>query len=188
MNINTMCGVGMALHKIIALVGMMGAGKSSLGRRLAMRLDVPFFDADIEIAKAAGCSIPEIFTRYGEKAFRDCERKVLARLLTEPPHILATGGGAFMDETTRNQIRQHAVSMWITAPVDVLVSRVQRKGGERPLLKEGDPCETLTRLLAEREPFYRQADLTVVSENVPHAETVEHMVQALKQFGVCEEV
>lgn len=177
----------MSLHKIVALVGMMGAGKSSLGRRLAQRLNVPFFDADIEIAKAAGCSIPEIFTRYGEKAFRDCERKVLSRLLTEPPHILATGGGAFMDATTRDHIRTHAVSMWIKAPVEVLVSRVQRKGGERPLLKEGDLCETLTRLLAEREPFYTQADLTVVSENVPHGETVDRMVEILKQVGICEE-
>lgn len=177
----------MALRKIVALVGIMGVGKSSLGKRLAQRLGVPFFDTDIEIVKAAGCSIPEIFTRYGESAFRDCERKVLSRLLVESPHILATGGGAFVNNETRAQIRQHAVSMWIQAPVDVLVTRVQRKN-DRPLLKGGDPHDILTRLLAERAPFYAEADLTIHSEDVPHAETVERMVQCLKQFGVCEEV
>lgn len=176
----------MSLKRIVALVGMMGAGKSSLGRRLAGRLEVPFYDADIEIAKAAGCSIPEIFRRYGETAFRDCERKVLARLLAEPPHILATGGGAFMNEETRNRIESNAISMWIKAPVEVLAARVSRKG-DRPLLKGGDPQEILTRLLAEREPFYTLADMTVVSENVPHEVTVERMLECLKQYGVCEE-
>lgn len=176
----------MGLKRIVALVGMMGAGKSSLGRRLAARLQVPFYDTDVEIVRAAGCTIPEIFRRYGEAAFRDCERKVLTRLLAEPPHILATGGGAFMSEETRNRIESNAVSLWIKAPVEVLAARVSRKG-DRPLLKGGDPHEILSRLLREREPFYALADMTVLSENVPHEVTVEHMVKCLKQHGVCEE-
>ena len=175
------------LTRIVALVGMMGAGKSSLGRRLASRLSVPFHDADAEIVIAAGCTIPEIFSRYGESAFRDCERKVLGRLLEEPPHILATGGGAFIDPGTRARIKQCAVSIWISAPVEVLLSRVQRKD-DRPLLKDGDPHEILERLLREREPVYAQADLTVTSENAPHAETVERMLELLKERGVCEEI
>jgi shikimate kinase len=176
----------MSLTQIVTLVGMMGAGKSSLGRRLAARLKVPFRDTDGEIVKAAGCTIPEIFTRYGEAAFRDCERKVLDRLLSEPPHVLATGGGAFMNPETRAKIKETAVSLWIKAPIDVLLARVLRKD-DRPLLKSGDPKEILERLLSEREPVYAQADLTVVSENVPHAETVECMIRLLTEHGVYEE-
>jgi shikimate kinase len=176
----------MKLNRIIALVGMMGAGKSSLGRRLAVRLNVPFRDADAEIAAAAGCTIPEIFSRYGEAAFRDCERKVLCRLLAEPPHVLATGGGAFMDENTRARIKASAASMWIDAPLDVLLSRVQRKD-DRPLLKQGDPREILERLLQQRGPIYALADMTIVSGDAPHAETVERMIEMLEQNGICEE-
>lgn len=176
----------MSLKRIVALIGMMGAGKSSLGRRLAARLNVPFRDADVEIVQAAGCSIPEIFNRYGESAFRDCERKVLDRLLNEPPHILATGGGAFMNMQTRTKIKDNAVSLWIKAPLDVLLTRVMRKD-DRPLLKSGDPKEILEALLREREPIYAMADLTVESLNVPHAETVEHMVKRLADFGAYEE-
>jgi shikimate kinase len=176
----------MRLTRIVALVGMMGAGKSALGRRLAAKLNVPFYDSDAEVVVAAGCTIPEIFRRYGEPAFRECERKVLDRLLNAPPHILATGGGAFMNEYTRSRIKTSAVSMWIDAPIDVLLTRVQRKD-DRPLLKNGDPREIMTRLLKEREPFYALADLKVTSNDVPHAETVEHMVELLKQLGVCEE-
>ena len=174
------------LHRIVALIGMMGAGKSSLGRRLAARLGVPFRDADAEIVCAAGFSIPEIFERYGEAAFRDCERKVLDRLLDAPPFVLATGGGAFMNPDTRARIKERAVSIWISAPVEVLLMRVQRKG-DRPLLKDGDPREILARLLAEREPVYALADLTVTSENGPHADTVERMMEMLKEHGFCEE-
>jgi shikimate kinase len=176
----------MKLKRIVALVGMMGAGKSSLGRRLAARLDVPFRDADAEIVAAAGCTIPEIFSRYGEVAFRDCERKVLDRLLDEPPYILATGGGAFMNPATRDRIKGCAVSIWINASLDVLLSRVQRKD-DRPLLKGGDPREILARLLKEREPVYALADLTILSDDAPHAETVERMIDLLKRHGVCEE-
>ena len=174
------------LRRTIALVGMMGAGKSSIGRRLATRLKVPFQDADDEIEQAAGCTVADIFARYGEPAFRDGERKVIERLLTEPPHVLATGGGAFIDPGTRARMKDCAVSVWIKAPVDVLLSRIQRKD-DRPLLKTGDPREVMERLLKEREPVYAEADLTVSSENGPHAETVERIVTALKERGVCED-
>jgi len=165
---------------------MMGAGKSSIGRRLAARLKVPFRDADGEIEDAAGCMVEEIFARYGESAFRDCERKVIDRLLAEPPHVLATGGGAFIDPETRAHMKNCAVSVWIKAPVDVLLARVQRKD-DRPLLKTGDPREVLERLLKEREPIYAEADLTIESESGPHTGTLERIVAALKERGVCEE-
>ena len=174
------------LRRTIALVGMMGAGKSSIGRRLATRLKVPFRDADSEIEQAAGCTVAEIFAQYGETAFRDGERKVIDRLLAEPPHVLATGGGAFIDPETRARMKVSAVSVWIKAPVDVLLSRVQRKD-DRPLLKTGDPREVLERLLNERAPIYAEADLAIESENGPHAETVERIVAALKERGVCVE-
>jgi len=171
------------LTRTIALVGMMGAGKSSIGRRLAARMQVEFRDADHEIEIAAGCQIPEIFDRYGEAAFRDCERKVISRLLGEAPHVLATGGGAFMDADTRTRIVQSAVSVWIKAPVEVLLARVKRKDN-RPLLKAGDPHEILTRLLAEREPTYAMADITLESQNGPHADTVDKLMAALTERGV----
>ena len=171
------------LTRTIALVGMMGAGKSSIGRRLAARMEVEFRDADHEIEVAAGCPIPEIFERYGEPAFRDCERKVISRLLGESPHVLATGGGAFMDAETRSRIKASAVSVWIKAPVDVLLARVKRKDN-RPLLKSGDPHEILTRLLAEREPTYALADITLESQDGPHADTVDKLVAALAERGV----
>ncbi len=174
------------LRRTVALVGMMGAGKSSIGRRLASRLKVPFRDADSEIEQAAGCTIAEIFARYGEPAFREGERKVIERLLAEPPHVLATGGGAFIDPGTRARMKDCAVSVWIKAPVDVLLARVQRKN-DRPLLKTGDPREVMERLLKVREPIYAEADLTVSSESGPHAETVERIVTALKERGVCED-
>jgi len=171
------------LRRTIALVGMMGAGKSSIGRRLATRLKVPFRDADSEIERAAGCSIAEIFARYGEGAFRDGERKVIDRLLGEPPHVLATGGGAFIDPVTRARMKDSAVSVWIKAPVDVLLARVKRKE-DRPLLKTGNPREVLERLLKEREPIYAEADLAIESENGPHAETVERIVAQMVERGV----
>jgi len=161
---------------------MMGAGKSSVGRRLAARLNVPFRDADAEIEAAADCTISEIFERYGESAFRIGERKVIFRLLQDPPHILATGGGAFIDPETRAQMKERAVTVWITAPIDVLLSRVQRKD-DRPLLKSGNPREILERLLEERTPIYAEADFAIDSENGPHAETVERIVTALTKRG-----
>jgi len=162
----------------------MGAGKSSVGRRLAARLDVPFCDADAEIEAAAGCTISDIFERYGESAFRDGERKVIGRLLAEPPHVMATGGGAFIDPETRAHVKECAISVWLKAPVDVLLARVHRKDN-RPLLKAGEPREVLERLLREREPTYALADIAVESENGPHGETVERILAALKERGIC---
>src|SRR5438876_769475 len=136
----------MKLNRTVALVGMMGAGKSSVGRRLAARLAVGFRDADSEIESAAGCTISEIFERYGEPAFRDGERKVIARLLGETPHVLATGGGAFVDPATHEKLKRHAVTIWLKAPVELLLARTQRRD-TRPLLRTGDPRATLERLL-----------------------------------------
>ncbi len=177
-NPTTMSG----LNRTVALVGMMGAGKSSVGKRLAVRLNLPFRDADDEIERAAGCTISEIFERYGEPAFRDGERRVIARLLSEPPQILATGGGAFIDPDTRAEIKKKAVSIWIKAPIDVLVERVGRRD-TRPLLKNGDPREIIGRLLKQREPIYAEADLMIDSAAGPHAQAVERIVEALKELG-----
>jgi shikimate kinase len=170
------------LIRTVALVGMMGAGKSALGRRLAQRLDVAFKDADSEIETAAGCSISEIFARYGEPAFRDGERRVIARLLDDAPHILATGGGAFIDVETRARIKEKATSVWLKAPIELLLARTQRRD-TRPLLRNGNPRETLERLLSEREPIYALADLTMDSEDGPHLVAVERILEALRQRG-----
>jgi shikimate kinase len=173
------------LKRTVALVGMMGAGKSALGRRLAARLGVEFRDADTEIEQAAGCTINEIFARYGEPAFRDGERKVIARLLTLPPHVLATGGGAFADDETRARIKNEAASVWIKVPLEVLIARVGRRD-TRPMLKDGDPAEIMARLLKQREPLYAEADLTVNSENGPHQMSVEKIVTMLKDRALLE--
>ena len=172
----------MKLTRTVALVGMMGAGKSSIGRRLATRLAVPFKDADSEIEHAAGCTISEIFERFGEPAFRDGERKVIARLLTEPPLIVATGGGAYMDASTREKLKAGAVTIWLRAPVDVLLARTSRRDN-RPLLKGGDARATLERLLGERGPTYALADHTLDSQDEPHATTVERIVALLGEDG-----
>jgi shikimate kinase len=172
------------LTRTIALVGMMGAGKSSVGRRLATRLGVAFYDSDTEIENAAGRPIPEIFAAYGEPAFRDCERKVISRLLDEkPPHILATGGGAFMSDETRAQLKDKAVTIWLNAPPDLLFTRVRRKGN-RPLLKTANPRETLAQLLAVREPTYALADITIESQDAPHSVAVEKLIATLTTIGI----
>lgn len=173
------------LKRTVALVGMMGAGKSALGRRLAARLGVEFRDADSEIEAAAGCSINEIFARFGEPAFRDGERKVIARLLALPPHVLATGGGAFIDPDTRMRIKNDAVSVWINVPLETLIARVGRRD-TRPMLKNGDPKEIMARLLSEREPIYAEADMTVNGEDGPHQAAVDHIVQMLKDRSYLE--
>jgi shikimate kinase len=172
----------MTLNRTVALVGMMGAGKSSVGRRLALRLDVAFRDADAEIESAAGCTISQIFERYGEPAFRDGERKVIARLLNEPPHVLATGGGAFIDPATRAELKEHAITIWLKAPVDLLLARTQRRD-TRPLLRNGDPRATLERLLDERAPIYALADFTVDSREGPHTTVVERIVAMVSECG-----
>lgn len=164
--------------RCIVLVGMMGAGKSSVGRRLASRLDLPFFDADTEIERAAGMTIPEIFAARGEAEFRDGERRVIARLLAEGPIVLATGGGAFMSQETRRRIAERGVSVWLKADFDVLMRRV-RKRSNRPLLRTADPEATLRKLIDDRYPVYGLADITIHSRDVPHDVVVQEIVDAL---------
>lgn len=166
----------------IVLVGLMGVGKTTVGRRLAALLRLPFVDADHEIERAAGCTIPEIFKRYGEPAFRDGERRVIARLLEGPRHVLATGGGAFVSPETREVVKKRGLSIWLRADVDLLMDRIGRKSN-RPLLQNGDPRGTLARLAKEREPFYAEADLTVESRDGPHERVVRTIMQLLKDKG-----
>jgi shikimate kinase len=162
----------------VVLVGMMGAGKSSIGRRLAAELGIPFVDADSEIEKAAGMSIPEIFESQGEGIFRAGETRVIARLLEAGPQVLATGGGAFMNDQTRALVRQRGISIWLKADLDVLMRRVKRRT-DRPLLKNGDPAETLERLMRERDPVYAEADITVLSREIAHEAIVAEIMAAL---------
>jgi shikimate kinase len=162
----------------IVLVGMMGAGKSTIGRRLSARLKLPFLDADAEIEAAAGMSIPDIFETHGEPHFRDGEARVIARLLDSGPAVLATGGGAFMREETRARIRSKAVSLWLKADADIIMKRVKRRA-DRPLLQTADPAATVGRLISEREPVYQHADLTIWSRDVPHEKIVDECIDAL---------
>ena len=169
---------GIARDRTIALVGLMGAGKSCIGRRLAARLDLPFIDADREIEEAAGCAISEIFARHGEQAFRDGERRVILRLLDGPPHVLATGGGAFMDPRTRDAIRERAVSVWLRADIELLLRRVSRRS-DRPLLQVADQRQKLEELMALRDPVYATADIAVDSADGPPEATLERVLSAL---------
>ena len=166
-------------NRTIALVGLMGAGKTSVGKRLASALNLPFRDADEEIEKAAGRSISDIFGDYGEDYFRDGERRVIARLLDEAPHVLATGGGAFMNAETRALIKAKATSVWLKADLDTLARRVARKD-TRPLLKGREPHAVLTDLAAVRYPVYAQADIIIESGDSPHHATVDAVIKALK--------
>jgi shikimate kinase len=166
-------------RRSVVLVGMMGAGKSTIGRRLAARLRLPFLDADIEIEAAASMSIPDIFATHGEPYFRDGEARVIARLLDNGPAVIATGGGAFMREETRNRIRDKAVSIWLKADADVIMKRVKRRA-DRPLLQTEDPAATVSRLLEAREPVYQSADLTIWSRDVPHDRIVDECLDALR--------
>ena len=166
------------VDRSIVLVGLMGAGKSAIGRRLANRLAMPFVDADSEIERAAGCSIKDIFELHGEAAFRDGERRVIARLLARPPHVLATGGGAFMDSGTRDAIRASGISVWLRADIELLVSRVSRRN-DRPLLAGGEPRAILQKLMEERHPIYAEADIVVESMDGPHEQTVQAVLDAL---------
>jgi shikimate kinase len=169
-------------RRSIVLVGMMGVGKSSVGRRLAARLSIPFVDADSEIEKAADMTIPEIFARHGEPYFRSGEARVIARLLENGPQVLATGGGAFMNADTRALIKLKGVSVWLRADFDVLLRRTSKRRSDRPLLQTEDPAETLRALLAEREPTYALADLTVQSREVPHEAIVADVMTALASY------
>jgi len=164
------------------LVGLMGAGKTCIGARLAERLGIEFADADTEIEAAAGCSVEDIFAIYGEPAFRDVERRVIARLLTGPARVIATGGGAFMDAQTRAAVKARATSVWLRADLDLLIARVGRRNN-RPLLKQGDPREVLKRLMAERYPVYAEADLVVDGTREPPDATVERVIAALRDHA-----
>ncbi len=169
-------------RRSIALVGLMGVGKTTVGRRLAAALRLPFLDADHEIETAAGLTVSEIFERYGEPAFRDGERKVIARLLDGQRCVLATGGGAFMDPATRAKMKATALTVWLRADLDLLMARVSKKA-TRPLLKADDPRAVMERLMAARYPVYAEADLTVDSRDGPHDRVVKAVLDALKAAG-----
>ncbi len=173
--------------RVIVLIGLMGAGKSTVGRRLAARLGVNFLDTDSEIETAAGMTIPEIFEKHGEPAFRRGENKVIERLLQDmskghpPGGVLATGGGAFMDPETRKNIAHYGVSVWLRADVELLLKRVARRNN-RPLLRNGDPRETMLRLRDERYPVYALADIVVDSVEAPHEEVVDMILEKLAEY------
>jgi len=162
----------------LVLIGMMGAGKSSIGRKLAQRLNLPFVDADSEIERAAGMSISEIFAKHGEPYFRAGEARVITRLLDGGPQVLATGGGAFMHPQSREAIRAKGISIWLRADYDVLMKRIKRRN-DRPMLKTDDPGETLRRLMQERDPVYAEADVIVHSRDVPHEIIIGEIISAV---------
>jgi shikimate kinase len=167
-------------RRSIVLVGMMGAGKSSIGRKLGHRLGLPFIDADTEIEVAAGMTIPEIFEIRGEAEFRAGEARVIARLLEGGPQVLATGGGAYVKPGTRAAVRSHGVSVWLKAEFEVLMRRIKRRT-DRPMLKTADPAQTLRKLIADRYPIYAEADLTMESRDVLHEVIVEEIIVALRR-------
>lgn len=169
------------IDRPVVLVGMMGVGKSTVGRKLAQLLNLPFADADDEIERAAQMSVSEIFSSYGEAYFRDGERRVIARLMEGNPIVLATGGGAFVQPETRQLILERGVAVWLDSDVKTLVDRVTRKD-TRPLLRNGDPAEIVARLKAEREPAYSEAPIKVMSNTGPHGEAVNRILQALDQW------
>lgn len=166
------------LERSVVLVGMMGVGKTSIGKRLAARLGCEFVDADEEIETAAGMSIAEIFEKFGEAYFRDGERRVVARLIEGKPKIIATGGGAFVNDATRALIRERALSIWLDADIQILADRVSRRNN-RPLLKGRDPVEVLTELGSVRNPLYAEANIHIRSDASPHARTVENILKAI---------
>ncbi len=168
------------LNKTIVLVGLMGAGKSCVGKRLAACLGLPFVDADREIeAAAGGCSVSDIFAIHGEKVFRDGERRVIQRLLRNPMHVLATGGGAFIDPSTRALVKDKTLSIWLKADLDQLLKRIGRRN-DRPLLQNVEPREKLAELMAVRYPVYAEADLTVESTDGPPDVTVQRVLRAIE--------
>jgi shikimate kinase len=166
----------------IVLVGLMGAGKSTVGRRLAKRLGLPFVDSDDEIERAADHSIPEIFDRFGEASFRDGERRVIRRLVAGPPAVLATGGGAFMEPETRALILERCIAIWLEAPPETLAGRVRRRD-VRPLLRDKDPLSLLRELAEARNTVYAEAHLHVRSDDGPHDRAVERIVAALQEHA-----
>lgn len=169
------------LPRSVVFVGLMGVGKTAVGRRVAGRLGLPFVDGDKAIEEAAGMSVSDIFATYGEAEFRDLERRVMARLLEEPLQVIATGGGAYMNADTRQLIADRGISVWLRADLDTLVDRTTRRD-TRPLLRNGDPRAILARLMAERDPVYAGADLTVDSAGGPPDRTVDRVVTALNGY------
>ena len=168
--------------RTVALVGLMGAGKSTVGRRLAEALGRPFYDSDDEIEKAAGLSVADIFTIHGEEEFRRGEHRVLQRLLEGPPHVLATGGGAYLNPATRELMRKHAVTVWLNADLETLWKRVSKRS-HRPLLRTENPKGVLSDLFDARKPIYEMADLTVPSVDGPHSRTVRAIIEALEKWS-----
>tara|TARA_R110000796_G_scaffold205698_8_gene321875 strand:- start:27231 stop:27806 length:576 start_codon:yes stop_codon:yes gene_type:complete len=166
-------------EKPIVLVGLMGVGKTTVGRRLAKRMSLAFVDADEEIERAAGLTVEEIFSRFGEAYFRDGERRVITRLLEGKRQIIATGGGAFMNNETRTLILEKAIAIWLDADLETLVKRVGRRN-TRPLLKSGDPAKILADLAAKRNPVYATAHIHVMGNDSPHEITVEKIIEALQ--------
>ena len=173
--------VAARIDRPVVLVGLMGVGKSTVGRKLASLLQRDFVDADEAIVEAAQRSIPEIFETFGEAYFRDGERRVIARLMDESHGVIATGGGAFVDPATRALVLERGIAVWIDCDIDTLVERTARRGN-RPLLKNGDPHDILTRLAQERAPFYGQAHIRVISETGPHADTARAIIEAIDQW------
>ena len=172
------------LTKTIVLTGMMGCGKSAIGRRLAAKLGFDFKDSDTEIEQAAAMSVTDIFDQHGEAYFRDGEKRVIERLLNEPAHIMAIGGGAFCQPQTRALIQKHACSIWLKTDLDELVRRVNKRPGKRPLLANGDPKKILAELLEKRSPDYEKADITIVSSSGTHQKTVKAVIAELTQCGI----
>jgi shikimate kinase len=174
----------MILARPIVMVGMMGSGKSSVGRRLASRLVLPFFDSDKEIEQAAGCTIAEFFERYGEEEFRAGERRVISRMLEGPPKVISIGGGAFMNAEIREEILAQGIAVWLKVEPDLLLERILRKPDERPMLQRyGDPITSLNRLLEERAPFYALSQITVSSGAQPIDDTVWQVIMALSDYA-----
>lgn len=174
-------GANTRLNRPIALIGMMGAGKSTIGRRLATRLGVPFVDSDREVEEAAGRSINDIFADFGEAAFRDGERRVLLRLIQGGASVLATGGGSFLDDETRALMKEHCITVWLNADLDTLVERTSRRN-TRPLLKNGNPRDILAALLAERGPTYGEARIIIESGGDPHDAVVNEIIRRLDEL------
>lgn len=170
------------LNRSVVLVGLMGAGKSTVGRRLARRLGLPFVDSDAEIEDAAGLSAGEVFKRFGERDFRDGERRVVARLAEGPVRVIATGGGAFVNDNTRALLNEKCITVWLDAPVDLLTERTARRPETRPMLTDATRAETLARLIEERRPAYAQAHIRVASEAGAHGEVVERIVAAIDRY------
>jgi shikimate kinase len=176
-----MTATSVTIKKPVVLVGLMGAGKSTIGRRLAAAMSLPFVDSDNEIVEAAGCSIGDIFEAYGEEIFRDLEQRVLLRLINQAPCVIATGGGAFINPQIRQAIEEKAISVWLRADLEVLVERVSRRD-TRPLLKAGDKGAILTKLMEERYPIYALADITIDSSVGLHEMVVDSIVQTLSSY------